>query len=107
MKAAAIRIPTSAWRWRLNVPGRNNMPKENIERAIKRGTGDAKDGIVIEEAVYEGYAPHGVAVLISVVTDNRNRTVAEMRHVLSRSGGNMAEAGSVAWQFKRMAYFRF
>ena len=83
------------------------MPKENIERAIKRGTGDAKDGATIEEVVYEGYAPHGVAVLISVVTDNRNRTVAEMRHVLSRSGGSMAEAGSVSWQFKRVAFFGF
>jgi YebC/PmpR family DNA-binding regulatory protein len=85
----------------------NNMPKENIERAIKRGTGDSKEGVVIEEVVYEGYAPHGVAVLISVVTDNRNRTVAEVRHVLNRSGGAMAEAGSVAWQFKRSAYFGF
>jgi YebC/PmpR family DNA-binding regulatory protein len=85
----------------------NNMPKENIERAIKRGTGDAKDGTIIEEAVYEGYAPHGVAILVSVVTDNRNRTVAEVRHVLSRSGGNMAEAGSVSWQFKRVAFFGF
>ena len=85
----------------------SNMPKENIERAIKRGTGDAKDGVIIEEAVYEGYAPHGVAVLISVVTDNRNRTVAEVRHVLSRAGGNMAEAGSVSWQFKRVAFFGF
>jgi YebC/PmpR family DNA-binding regulatory protein len=85
----------------------SNMPKENIERAIKRGTGDAKDGTIIEEAIYEGYAPHGVAILISVVTDNRNRTVAEVRHVLSRSGGNMAEAGSVSWQFKRVAFFGF
>ena len=85
----------------------NNMPKENIERAIKRGTGDAKDGTVIEEAIYEGYAPHGVAILVSVVTDNRNRTVAEVRHVLSRSGGNMAEAGAVSWQFKRVAFFGF
>jgi YebC/PmpR family DNA-binding regulatory protein len=85
----------------------NNMPKENIERAIKRGTGESKDGTIIEEAIYEGYAPHGVAVLVSVVTDNRNRTVAEVRHVLSRYGGNMAEAGSVSWQFKRVAFFGF
>ncbi len=84
-----------------------NMPKDNIERAIKRGTGDSKDGNALEEVVYEGYAPHGVAVLISVVTDNRNRTVAELRHILSRSGGNMAEAGSVSWQFKRVSYFAF
>jgi YebC/PmpR family DNA-binding regulatory protein len=84
-----------------------NMPKENIERAIKKGIGDSKEGNVIEEAVYEGYAPHGIALLISVVTDNRNRTVAELRHLLNRYGGNMAEAGSVSWQFNRIAYFGF
>jgi YebC/PmpR family DNA-binding regulatory protein len=84
-----------------------NMPKDNIERAIKRGTGESKEGNAFEEATYEGIAPHGVAVMISVVTDNRNRTVAEIRHMLSRSGGNMAEAGAVAWQFKRVAYFGF
>ena len=84
-----------------------NMPKDNIERAIKRGTGESKEGIVIEEVLYEGYAPHGVALLISVVTDNRNRSVAEIRHILNRYGGNMAEAGSVAWQFNRIAYFGF
>jgi YebC/PmpR family DNA-binding regulatory protein len=82
-----------------------NMPKENIERAIKRGTGDDKDSAAFEHVVYEGYAPHGVAMMIEVITDNRNRTVAEIRHLLSRAGGNMAEAGSVAWQFKRVAYF--
>ncbi|HEY9077353.1 MAG TPA: YebC/PmpR family DNA-binding transcriptional regulator [Anaerolineaceae bacterium] len=82
-----------------------NMPKENIERAIKRGTGDSKEGAVFEEVFYEGYAPHGVALMISCVTENRNRTVAEVRHILSRSGGNLGEAGSVSWQFKRMAYF--
>jgi YebC/PmpR family DNA-binding regulatory protein len=85
----------------------SNMPKDNIERAIKRGTGDSKEGGAIEEAMYEGYAPHGIAIIISVVTDNRNRTVAEVRHVLNRYGGNMAEAGSVSWQFKRIAYFTF
>jgi YebC/PmpR family DNA-binding regulatory protein len=84
-----------------------NMPKDNIERAIKRGTGDLKEGNAIEEAVYEGYAPHGIALMISVVTDNRNRTVAEIRHILNRYGGSMAEAGSVGWQFKRIAYFGF
>jgi YebC/PmpR family DNA-binding regulatory protein len=82
-----------------------NTPKENIERAIKRGTGDDKDAAAFEHVTYEGYAPHGVAMMIEVITDNRNRTVAEIRHLLSRSGGNMAEAGSVAWQFKRVAYF--
>ena len=84
-----------------------NMPKENIERAIKRGTGESKEGNAFEEINYEGYAPHGVAVMISVVTDNRNRTVAELRHQLSRSGGSLAESGAVAWQFKRAAYFGF
>jgi len=84
-----------------------NMPKENIERAIKRGTGESKEGNAFEEVMYEGYAPHGIALLISCVTDNRNRAVAEVRHILSRMGGSMAEAGSVAWQFTRKAYFSF
>ncbi len=84
-----------------------NMPKENIERAIKRGTGDSKDGVEIEEIMYEGYAPHGVAMMIHVVTDNRNRAVAEVRHILNRTGGTFAEAGAVGWQFKRISYFAF
>jgi YebC/PmpR family DNA-binding regulatory protein len=84
-----------------------NMPKDNIERAIKRGTGESKEGGAIEEASYEGYAPHGIALMILCVTDNRNRSVAEIRHILNRMGGTMAEAGSVAWQFKRIAYFSF
>lgn len=84
-----------------------NMPKDNIERAIKRGTGESKEGVAIEEVFYEGYATHGIALMISCVTDNRNRSVAEIRHVLNRFGGNMAEAGSVSWQFKRIAYFSF
>ena len=70
-----------------------NMPKDNIERAIKRGTGDSKEGSALEEVMYEGYGPHGVALLLSCVTDNRNRAVAEIRHILNRSGGSMAEAG--------------
>jgi YebC/PmpR family DNA-binding regulatory protein len=82
----------------------NNMPKDSIERAIKRGTGESKEGDLYEIS-YEGYGPHGVAMIISCVTDNKNRSVSEIRHVLSRSGGSMAEAGSVAWQFKRSAYF--
>lgn len=82
-----------------------NMPKENIERAIKRGTGESKDGATFEQVFYEGYAPNGVAVMIECFTENRNRTVAEVRHVLTRSGGTMGEAGSVGWQFKRSAYF--
>ena len=84
-----------------------NMPKENIERAIKRGTGDDKDGTVFEEITYEGFGPHGVAFMLDCVTDNRNRTVAEIRHLLSRSGGTMAEAGAVGWQFTRNSYFSF
>lgn len=84
-----------------------NMPKDNIERAIKRGTGDSKDGTVLEELFYEGYAGHGVALMMEVVTDNRNRAVAEIRHILSRSGGAMSEAGAVAWQFKRASFFSF
>jgi YebC/PmpR family DNA-binding regulatory protein len=83
----------------------NNMPKDNIERAIKRGTGDSKEGNDYEEISYEGYAPHGIALMIACVTDNRNRTVAEIRHVLNRYGGSMGEGGSVAWQFTRNAYF--
>jgi YebC/PmpR family DNA-binding regulatory protein len=82
-----------------------NMPKENIERAIKRGTGESKDGATFEEVYYEGYAPHGVALMIECVTENRNRTVAEVRHILTRSGGSLGEGGSVAWQFKRAAVF--
>jgi YebC/PmpR family DNA-binding regulatory protein len=84
-----------------------NMPKDNIERAIKRGTGEGKDGITLEQVFYEGYANHGVALMIEVVTDNRNRAVAEIRHILSRNGGSMAEAGAVSWQFNRTAYFSF
>jgi YebC/PmpR family DNA-binding regulatory protein len=82
-----------------------NMPKDNIDRAIRRGTGEDKDAAAFEQIVYEGYAAHGVALMIEVVTDNRNRTVADLRHHLTRAGGSMAEAGSVAWQFKRVAYY--
>ncbi len=84
-----------------------NMPKDNIERAIKRGTGEDREGGVLEQVYYEGYANHGIALMIEVVTDNRNRAVAEIRHALTRNGGNMAEAGSVGWQFNRAAYFSF
>jgi YebC/PmpR family DNA-binding regulatory protein len=82
-----------------------NMPKENIERAIKRGTGESKEGNTFEEITYEGYAPHGIAVIVQVVTDNKNRSVSEIRHALSRSGGILGEAGSVTWQFTRTANF--
>jgi YebC/PmpR family DNA-binding regulatory protein len=80
-----------------------NMPKDNIERAVKRGTGELK-GEELLELTYEGYAPNGVAVLVQVLTDNKNRTVAEIRRVLTRQGGTLAEAGAVAWQFERKGY---
>jgi YebC/PmpR family DNA-binding regulatory protein len=78
----------------------NNMPQENIIRAIKKGTGEL-EGVHYEEVVYEAYAPHGIAVMIECVTDNRNRTVAEIRHLISKHHGNLGEAGSVAWMFER------
>ena len=101
--------PETNFRLRLAVDRArsNNMPKDNIERAIKRGTGEDKSGGELEEVTYEGYAPHGVALMIAVVTDNRNRAVAEVRHVLNRYGGSLGENGSVAWQFNRTAYFSF
>jgi YebC/PmpR family DNA-binding regulatory protein len=84
-----------------------NMPKDNIERAIKRGAGEDKDGVAFESITYEGYVGHGVAVMVETVTDNRNRTVSDLRHALSKAGGNMAEPGAVGWQFERTAYFSF
>jgi YebC/PmpR family DNA-binding regulatory protein len=80
-----------------------NMPKDNIDRAIKKGTGEL-EGYNLEEVVYEGYGPGGVAVLIEATTDNRNRTVSELRHLFSKYGGNLSEAGSVAWMFQKKGY---
>ncbi|KAA3615725.1 MAG: YebC/PmpR family DNA-binding transcriptional regulator [Calditrichaeota bacterium] len=77
-----------------------NMPAKNIENAIKKGTGEMP-GVVYEDVVYEGYGPGGVAVYIDAVTDNKNRTVAEVRFMLSKAGGNLGENGSVAWMFER------
>jgi YebC/PmpR family DNA-binding regulatory protein len=77
-----------------------NMPNENIERAIKKGTGEL-EGVSYQEIVYEGYGPGGVALYIEVVTDNTNRAVTAVRHALERNGGNLGAAGSVAWQFER------
>ncbi|MFA6105681.1 MAG: YebC/PmpR family DNA-binding transcriptional regulator [Patescibacteria group bacterium] len=77
------------------------MPKENIERAIKRGTGELKDGIQMEEALYEGFGPAGVAILIKVVTDNKNRAISDVKHILNEHGGNMGSAGSVQWMFQQ------
>lgn len=85
----------------------SNMPKDNIERAIKRGTGEDKEGGSLEKIIYEGYGPNGVALIIETVTDNRNRTVAELRHLLTKAGGSLGEGGSVAWQFTQHAYFTF
>jgi len=83
-----------------------NMPKENIERAIKKGTGDL-EGSNYEEVTYEGYGPGGVAVLIEVLTDNKNRAVADVRHLFERSGGNLGEAGCVAWMFSQKGLIIF
>lgn len=80
-----------------------NMPKDNIDRAVKRGTGEL-EGLELVENTYEAYAPHGVGLIVEVVTDNRNRAVADLRHVLSKNGGSLAESGSVAWQFTRKGY---
>lgn len=80
-----------------------NMPAENVDRAIQRGTGEL-EGVSYEEIVYEGYAPGGVALYIETLTDNQNRTVAEVRHILDRNGGNLGTAGSVAWQFERQGH---
>ncbi len=77
------------------------MPKQNIERAIAKGTGADTDAAAIETVVYEGYGPGGVAILVEALTDNRNRTGSEIRHVFSRTGGNLGEPGSVAWQFEK------
>jgi YebC/PmpR family DNA-binding regulatory protein len=77
-----------------------NMPKDNIERAIKKGIGDL-DGAVYEEILYEGYGPGGVAVLVETMTDNKNRTVADIRHYFAKSNGNLGESGCVAWMFDK------
>jgi len=78
-----------------------NMPKDNIDRAIKKGVGAAEGGVNYEELTYEGYGPGGVAVLVEVMTDNKQRTVAEIRHIFSKSGGNLGENGCVAWIFEK------
>lgn len=77
-----------------------NMPKENIDRAIKKGTGEM-EGVTYEEIVYEGYGPGGAAVLVEVMTDNRNRSVSEIRSIFTKHNGNMGEAGCVAWMFSK------
>jgi YebC/PmpR family DNA-binding regulatory protein len=80
-----------------------SMPAENIKRAIQKGTGELP-GVSYEEIIYEGYGPGGVAVLVEVMTDNRNRTVSEIRNIFGKSGGNMGEAGCVSWMFNKKGY---
>jgi YebC/PmpR family DNA-binding regulatory protein len=80
-----------------------NMPNDTIERAIRRGTG-AEEGVSYEEIVYEGYGPGGVAVMVDAMTDNRNRTVAEIRHIFGKNGGNLASSGAVNWIFEKKGY---
>ncbi|MCJ7705692.1 MAG: YebC/PmpR family DNA-binding transcriptional regulator [Desulfobacterales bacterium] len=77
-----------------------NMPKDNIERAIKKGTGEL-EGVNYEELIYEGYGPGGVAMMLEVMTDNKNRTVADVRHIFSKQNGNLGEAGCVSWMFEK------
>ncbi|HQY90220.1 YebC/PmpR family DNA-binding transcriptional regulator [Caldilinea sp.] len=84
-----------------------NMPKDNIERSIRRGAGLEKDGIEIETIVYEGYGPHGIAILVECLTDNRNRTISEVRRVFTKANGALGEPGSVAWQFTEKGYVVF
>jgi YebC/PmpR family DNA-binding regulatory protein len=79
----------------------DNVPNANIERAIKKGTGELKDGVRIEEITYEGYGPAGIAILVHCLTDNKNRTVSSLKSIFSKQGGSMGESGSVAWLFKR------
>ena len=83
-----------------------NMPKENIERGIKKGTGEL-EGVSYEEASYEGYGPGGVAVLVDCLTDNKNRTVADIKHLFERHGGNLGEPGCVAWMFEQKGLMAF
>src|SRR3982750_4393095 len=80
-----------------------NMPNDTIDRAIKRGTGEL-EGVNYDDITYEGYGPSGVAIMVETMTDNRNRTVAEIRHLFSKNGGNLGEAGSVAWMFDKKGY---
>ncbi len=81
----------------------NNMPADNIKKAIQRGTGELP-GVTYEESVYEGYGPGGAALLIEITTDNKNRTVSEIRNIMSKHGGNMGEAGCVSWMFSKKGY---
>jgi len=88
----------------LDKAKRANMPKGNIERAIKRGSGELKGGRDLAECMYEGYGPHGIAILVLALSDNRNRTVSDVRRVFSRHGGNLGTEGCVSWLFSRKGY---
>ena len=83
-----------------------SMPSDNIERAIKKGTGEL-EGVNYEEVIYEGYGPAGVAMLVLSLTDNKNRTVAEIRNIFSKNGGNLGESGSVGWMFEKKGLLNF
>ena len=83
-----------------------NMPKDNIDRAIKKGTGEL-EGTIIEECAYEGYGPGGVAILVEVMTDNKNRATAELRHAFTKHNGNMGESGCVAWMFHKKGLIQY
>jgi YebC/PmpR family DNA-binding regulatory protein len=98
--------PNSNFRLRLIIDKARqaNMPKENIERAIKRGTGELKGAEIEQEIVYEGYGPNGAAILVRVLTDNKNRSASEVRRTFSRHNGALAESGSVAWLFESRGY---
>ena len=99
--------PTSNFRLRLAMQKARevNMPADNIDRAIQRGAG-GKDGVQLEEVRYEGYGPHGIAVMADTLTDNRNRTVAAIRNVFTRNGGSLGEANSVGWMFTQQGVIR-
>ena len=100
--------PETNFRLRLAVDKARaeNMPKDNIERAIRRGSGEDKDAAAFEQITYEGYAPHGVAVMVEAVTDNRNRTAGEIRRLFEHHSGNLGSTGCVAWMFERKGIYR-
>jgi YebC/PmpR family DNA-binding regulatory protein len=101
--------PTTNFALRLAVDKARgeNMPKDNIDRAVRRGAGLEKDAAEIEEITYEGYGPHGIAFLVECLTDNRNRTISDLRRVFTRANGSLGEPGSVAWQFTQRGYILF
>jgi YebC/PmpR family DNA-binding regulatory protein len=101
--------PTTNFTLRLAVERARaeNMPKDNIDRAIRRGAGLEKDAAEIEEVTYEGYGPHGIAIIVQCLTDNRNRTISEVRRCFTRANGSLGEPNSVAWQFAENGYLAF